>query len=375
MWESATDDHKKSVAIELFEKACEKKDGAAFLELYKINAELREGPRKLSYLFNDNSEFLSESLKLSYLPAFLHAGGLEDYSVYERLIFLSIGMFVANLNKTSERNDFQVAFVKLSSTFAAEFIPEILEVAQQWVQGQYIRISESKLEGNLIQHLEKYELKFDDKRTGWLIFPECTSTENYLRFLPGSDEYIKACEAEETDDVGQWRFHMEIAETKGNGQAIYALKDHTDKNTLFTAAQNGSIDAFVDLIDNLNDYFGRNLYHSDREYYFYNTTRIETKEEEVFLSAINCFLYLYSIMQRLGIGEYCNSSIQVARLTTKTDSGYQFWGHATAFELKYELCSHKLACQMNDRSFSWKLGDKFDAVFYENFYIAMENLD
>jgi len=375
MWESATDDHKKSIAIELFEKACEKKDGAAFLELYKINAELRDGTRKLSYLFNDNSEFLSESLKLSYLPAFLHAGGVEDYSVYERLIFLSIGMFIANVNKSSELNDFQVAFVKLSTTFAAEFIPEILEIGQQWVQGEYIRINESKLEGNLIQHPEKYMSKFDNKRTGWSIFQECTSTENYLRFLPGSDEYFKACEAEETADTDEWRFHTEIAEAKGNGQAIYALKDRKEKKNLFFAAQNGSIDAFIDLINYLNDFFDRYQYSSSQDYDFYNTTRIETEDVEKFLSAINCFLYLYSIMQRLGIGKYCNSSIQVARLTTKTDSGYQFWSHATASELKYELCSHKLACQMNDRSFAWKLGDKFDSIFYKNFDIAIENFD
>ena len=375
MWESATDDHKRSIAIELFEKACERKDGAAFLELYKINAELRDGTRKLSYIFNDNSAFLSESLKLSYLPAYLHAGGVEDYSVYERLIFLSIGMFVANMKKSSELNDFQVAFVKLSTPFAAEFIPEILEIGQQWVQGEYVDINESKLEGNLIQHPEKYTPKFDKKRAGWSIFQDCASTENYLRFLPGSDEYFKACEAEETDDMDQWRFHMEIAEAKGNGQAIYALKERTEKNTLFAAAQNGSVDAFIDLIDDLNDYFGQYQYSSSQDYDFYNTTRIETKDEEKFLSAINCFLYLYSIMQRLGIGKYCSSSIQVARLTTKTDSGYQFWGCATAHELKYELCSHKLACQMNDRSFSWKLGDKFDSTFYENFAVVMKNLD
>jgi hypothetical protein len=173
----------------------------------------------------------------------------------------------------------------------------------------------------------------------------------------------------------QWKHHMEIAESKGNGQAIYALRDRREKKNLFSAAQTGSIDAFMDLINDLNDYFEQYQYSSSQDYDFYNTTRIEIEDVEKFLSAINCFLYLYSIMQRLGIGKYCNSSIQVARLTTKTDSGYQFWSHATASELKYELCSHKLACQMNDRSFSWKLGDKFDAIFYENFYIATKNLD
>ena len=375
MWANAADDRAKLRAIEMYETACNKNDGAAFLALYKINIEFRNLELQLGDRLRLNLKYLRESLNLGFLPAFLYAGKLDTFTAYERLVYLSIGMFCSNRENSSRISDFQSEFASLSSTFAPEFITEILEFGEKWSHGVSIHVKVSRLEDCLIQHPEKYDLESDITRDGWHIFEDCSSTEIYLQLLPGAEHYFKACESEEIEDMVQWKHHMEIAESKGNGQAIYALRDRREKKNLFSAAQTGSIDAFMDLINDLNDYFEQYQYSSSQDYDFYNTTRIEIEDVEKFLSAINCFLYLYSIMQRLGIGKYCNSSIQVARLTTKTDSGYQFWSHATASELKYELCSHKLACQMNDRSFSWKLGDKFDAIFYENFYIATKNLD
>jgi hypothetical protein len=349
IWESASDELTRTRAVQLYEIACNKNDGAAWLAMYTK--------------YDSYSAYLEKSMKLGYSPAFFYAGEHGNYSMYERLVYVSIGMFLSFRNQSPELNAFQQLFLNLSNKFAHELIPEILLKGEEWQPGDSIGVSDSKLEGQLITHPKKYDLESDIKRDGWAIFEDCENTESYLKLLPGSTEYFKACEAEDNGDMSIWKLEIEMAQAKGNGQAIYALKDSYDDTNLFLAAQSGSIDAFLDLIDNLHNYF-------ETDYDFYNTTRIKSKEEDKFLAAINCFLYLFTIMQRLGISKYCNSYIDVARLTSQNEYGYEFGEHATSEELKYELCSHKLACQMNDRAYKWKLTDKFDSIFFENYAIV-----
>ena len=365
IWESATDEHARNRAVQLYEIACDKNDGAAWLALYKIKIEWdwSLGPLKLRDRYVSYSAYLHESMRLGYVRAFLYAGELGKFSMYERLVYVSIGMFLSFKNQCPEHISFQQLFFKLSNEFAHELIPEILEKGEGWLPGTSIAVGGSKLEGQFIAHPKKYDRASDIYREGWAIFEDCLNTENYLQLLPGSIEYFKACEVEDNEDMSSWKLHMELAKTKGNGQAIYALGNRHDKLTLFLAAQSGSIDALLDLIGTLNNYF-------ENDYDFFNTTRIKSKEEDRFLAAINCFLYLFTIMQRLGISKYCQSYIDVGRLTSENEYGYQFGEHATAEELKYELCSHKLACQMNDRSYKWRLGERFDSIFFENYAIV-----
>lgn len=364
IWDSAADELTRNRAVQLYEVACDKHDGAAWLALHKIKIEwdYSNGPITFKDRYAFYKEYLDESMRLGYAGAFLYAGQNSKYSVYDRLVYLSIGMFLSYRNESSELSTFQQLFFKLSSEFAHELIPEILEKGEHWLPGESTKANDSKFEGQFIAHPNKYDLESDRKREGWAIFKDCVNTENYLKLLPGSTEYFNACEADENEDMSTWRLQMEIAESKGNGQAIYALKDRYDDMNLFLAAQSGSIDGFVDLIENLNGYIGY-------DYEFYNTTKIKSEDEDKFLAVINCFLYLFTIMERLGISKYCQSSIHVARLATERESGYRFGEVATAAEIKYELCSHKLVCRMNDRAYKWHLGDKFDSIFFENYGI------
>jgi len=368
IWESATDELTRARAVQLYEIACDKNDGAAWLALYKIKIEWdwSNGPLKLRDRYGSYSPYLDESMRLGYPRAFLYAGEHGNFSIYERLVYVSIGMCLSLRNQSPELGTLQQLFFKLSNKFAHELIPEILEKGERWIPGTSIAVGASKLEGQLISHPKKYDLASDIKREGWAIFEDCLNTEQYLQSLPGASEYFQACEAEENEDMHTWKMQMEQAQKKGNGQATYALNDYHDDLTLFLAAQGGSVDAFLDILDKLNDYF----HYAESDYDFFNTKRIKSKEEDRFLAAINCFLYLFTIMQRLGISKYCQSYIDVARLTCENEYGYQFGDHATAEELKYELCSHKLACQMNDRAYKWKLGERFDSIFFENYSIV-----
>lgn len=369
IWNTGVDERTKERAIEYYEMACGKNDGAAFLALYKIYVENKNLELKRNDRLRLNIKYLNESIALGYLPALLYAGSEEIFLPYERLVYLAAGMNYAHRNKLPELSDFQLAFANASSKFAAEFIPEILSSNENWEPGKTIRCDQSNLDGLFIQHPKKYEPESDKKRDDWKIFGDSLSTAMYLNMLPGASEYFQACEAEDAEALNQYQKLMDAAKLKGNGQAIYALIEEKNNSNLLDAAQHGSIDAFLDILDKLCQYYRK------YEYSFYNTTRIETDDEETFLSALNCFLYIFSIMERLGIAKYCNSFIHVACLASEHELGYEYWRNATANQLKYELCSHELCCQMNNRAYAWKLGDKFDAVFYENFEVVMRALD
>ena len=274
IWNLATDEQEKRRAIGYYEMACSKNDGAAFLALYKIN--------------HQNQKYLNQSIDLGYLPALLYAGTENIFLPYQRLVYLAAGMTYAHRYKLPELIDFQKAFASVSADFAVEFIPEILGSIEHWEPGKTISDCQSDLEGQLVQHPEKYEPKSDKKREGWKIFEDSPSTANYLNKLPGAREYFQACDgedlevSEDSDFLNQYQEFMEAARSQGNGQAMYALTEHKNSENLLNAAQHGSIDALVDIVNKLNDFFDSYKYGGKYEYSFYNTTRIETDEEEIF---------------------------------------------------------------------------------------------
>ncbi len=371
VWRNAANQDAKNKAINYYKMACDKNDGAAYFALYKIKVDNADLALQKQDRLNINAEYLEESINLGYLPALLYAGTAEIYTKFNKLVFLAAGMAYSHKNNLKDLDSFLTSFASQSEEYAIELIPEIIKLNETWVPGNVLDNDLSHLDGKLIHHPDKYDSELDIKRQDWNIFEKSESTEFYLNQLPGAKDYFEACESERRDNTAQWNLLMESAKVKGNGQAMYALSDHTKHEDLLRAAQYGSIDAYIDIINKLNEYFEKYKYERKYEYEFYNTARIVAQDEEAFLSAINCFLYIYSIMERLGIEKYCESSIQVVSLSTETESGYAFWKVAAPEELKYELCSHGLCCQMNNRAQSWRLGDDFDAIFHKNFEDVM----
>ncbi len=375
MWEKANDVASRQKAIELYEISCKKNDGAAFLALYKINIEWFDRPLNHYDKLRINLNYLYQSMRLGYLPAFLYAATLEIFSKYEKLTYISYGMSFAHQKKSELLKNFQRIFIEISSTFAEEFRNEIIENSQKWTPGEPVEIYSSSLEGLFINHPKKYSPENNLNKNEWYIFLKSTDTEKYLRQLPGSDEYFKACYFEENEDLITWKKYMEISESKGNGQAIYANNNKKSESVLLRAAQNGSIDALIDLTDYLNNYFNMGQYHSDFEYEFYNSDRIITNRSDEFNLAIYCLLYLFTIMERLGIEKYFDCDIKAARLTTENESGYQFWDSTSVTDIKYELCSHDLINEVNQNALQWKLGKDFHSTFLYNFKIILKSID
>ena len=122
LWPSVDDRNSKLRAIVYYKMACKKNDARAFLALYKINKEWIN-----SYLIigkqHDGLHYLNGSLVLGYLPAFLYAAGCDDiFSIYQRLIYLSLGLSLAEQRQGLSVDDFQREFLKLSEKFALSLI-------------------------------------------------------------------------------------------------------------------------------------------------------------------------------------------------------------------------------------------------------------
>lgn len=247
IWNSSTDKKTKEKAISYYEMACDKSDARAYMALYEIKkiANTSSG----SELDTENSSEVEDLLKvledygkissdvknheaifyiqkaseLGYLPALLYAGTLDQtYSVYSRLIFLSIGLALSFKEKSDLYSEFQRSFLDLSEKFASEFIPDILRIGQEWKTGETIDIKNSSLNKKLISNPNNYDPKKDPTKSYLQIFPRKHDIEQYLRQLPGAEEYYIAVKIEEENPT-LFREKMEAAANKGNGQAIYAL--------------------------------------------------------------------------------------------------------------------------------------------------------
>jgi hypothetical protein len=360
IWSLAETKEAKQRAITYYQMACEKDDGRAYLALYKINKEWHN-----SYLITGRQHnglpYLEKALELGYLPAFLYAADLDDiFSVYTRLIYLSIGLAVAHRTKHLSFNEFQIAFINLSESFASEFVPEILEIGQEWLLGAPLNFISSPLDGALIKHPTNYISAIDEERPNWEIFSIQENLEEYLKQLPGYDEYRLAYDAEENNDSETFDLRMRNAAKKGNGQAIYALLNESDF-TLIGAAMNGSPDGFTDLMDQIAVF--------PEDWFFFNTSKLSQSQDVKYFARIDCLIYLYTLMERLGLANYDEAGINTKRLSSDNESGY-FWAHASIHELKYQLCDHEHVVQVNDRACAWRLGMKFDAEFFEQLRIA-----
>jgi hypothetical protein len=360
IWSVAETKEAKLRAITYYQMACEKNDGRAYLALYQINKEWHN-----SYLITGRQHnglpYLNKSLELGYLPAFQYAASLDDiFSVYTRLIYLSIGLAVAHRTKHSSFNEFQRLFLNLSEGFASEFVPEILQIGQEWIPGDSIDIESSPLDGASIKHPTNYISAIDEDRSNWQIFSVKENLEEYLKQLPGSDEYRLAYEAEDKNDSETFELLMRDAAKKGNGQAIYALLDESNF-TLIGATMNGSPDGFTDLMQQIAVF---------PEYWdFFNTSKLNPVQDAKYIARIDCLIYLYTLMERLGLANYDVVGLKIKRLYSDSDSGY-FRERAYINELKYQLCDHVHVVQVNDRAYAWRLGMKFDAKFFEQLRIS-----
>ena len=257
----------------------------------------------------------------------------------------------APIVRAGMRESFE-SFGSFSVTKAAnEFIPEIIERSEDWEFGNLIDLSESKLIG-LIEHPHRFITENERIRLNWSIFPVTEKIRQYLQLLPGSKEYQLAIDELEKGDYETYQIHLKIAAVLGHGQAMYALQDESDKKNLIKLAENGSPDAFIDLIYSLYDY----------AFDFKNTAMLNPTQDVDFLTRIDCMIYLYTLMERLGIQNYESTSIETLHLSLETDSGY-CWSKTSIEELKYKLCDHKHIVKINDRASKWNLGHKFDVEF------------
>jgi hypothetical protein len=290
----------------------------------------------------------------------LYAGTLnQTYSVYSRLIFLSIGLALSYKEKNDLHSDFQRSFLELSEKFASEFIPDILQIGQDWRIGEAIDTEKSRLHNKLISNPNKYDPKKDPIKSHWQIFPKKHDIEQYLRQLPGAEEYYIAVKIEDEDST-LFRENMVAAAKKGNGQAIYALSQYgLISANRFHAAENGSPDAFEDLIDSISEI------STDVE--FINSSKLSYTDKRA-LAQIDSLIYLYTLMERLGISHWAHGCINTTRLSIESDSGYES-DFAYSTEIKYELCDHDHVAYINSRAYKWSLGKRFDDQFFEQLKI------
>jgi len=361
LWPSVDDRNSKLRAIVYYKMACKKNDARAFLALYKINKEWIN-----SYLIigkqHDGLHYLNGSLVLGYLPAFLYAAGCDDiFSIYQRLIYLSLGLSLAEQRQGLSVDDFQREFLKLSEKFAIEFIPEIIEIGKSWIPGTPIRLSDSALDGQLIPHPFKFDVALDSERLNWQIFPVRVNLEEYLRQLPGDQDYQLAYEEAYSP---QFEELMKQAAQKGNGQAMYALDSYGDLSQLVKFAENGSPDGFIDLMASISKF--------PEDFEFTNSSKLKETTNMSIFARIDCLVYLYTLMERLGLEKYGKLGIDASHLSSDSDTGYETL-KTDVKELKYQLCEHLEVERINDRAFQWQLGYKFDFVFYEKLAVLTLN--
>lgn len=356
IWHSADDKESRIKAISFYKMAAFKRDARAFLALYKINSEW-----KTSYLVtgrqHNSLPYLFGALKLGFVPAFLYAGNLDVFSKYERLIYFSTGLALAKKTKDSLLDELQNKFIESIDDFAIEFIPEIIQRGQQWIPGDLPNTSNSLLDRQLVEHPFKYEPGNDKVHPKWTIFHSSIGIEQYLKHLPASDDYFLAYKFEKEGDADSRDHYLSIAALKGNGQALYATNEHYPK-LLIKAAQNGSPDAFEDLMcAMLPDISSYNN--------FKNFSESQVFLEDDFASRIDCLLYLYSLMERLGI-ERNAYYIDWMCLSSDSETGYSYDSFPMS-DLKYKICGHEQIVEINDRAARWRIGDNFDAKFHKLF--------
>jgi hypothetical protein len=294
-------------------------------------------------------------MKLGYVPSFLYASDLDEFYMYDRLIYLSTGLAIAQKTNDLLIVELQEKFIKLSEDFALELIPEIIQRGQEWVLGNLPNTSDCSLDGQLVVHPCRYDSNNDRFRKYWTIV-KSINIEQYLKQLPGSDEYFLACKFDDEGDYDSKETYLTLSASKGNGQAIYAL--HKDAKDLIKAAENGSPDAFEDLtcaiLDDIPD-----------DVYFKNFAELPLKLNADFMARIDCLLYLYTLMERLSI-EKNACWIEARSLSIESETGYAL-SHISMHQFKYQLCGHDLIVEINDRAEKWLLGKKFDAKFQRLF--------
>ena len=354
IWDSAHDKATKIKAINYYKMAAAKKDARALLALYKINSEWIS-----SYLItgrqHNSLPYLFDALKLGYLPAFIQAGRLDIFSVYARLIYLSTGMEIARHKNDPKIIELQESFIELSEDFAIELIPDIIQRGQGWSLGELPNTFESHLERQLVEHPCRYDPKNDKVRENWTIF-QAQSIEQYLKQLPGSQEYFLAYELYDEGDSNSKETYLSLAASKGNGQALYALG--SDTRDLINAAKNGSPDAFEDLMYAI-------LIDISQDVGFKNFSESSPTFTPDFIARVDCLLYLYSLMERLGIERFAYG-IEVLCLTSESKTGYAVY-EASMHQLKYQLCEHEQIVEIHERAGIWHLGKNFDSKFHQLF--------
>lgn len=354
IWHEANDKATQMKAINFYQIAAAKKDARALLALYKINSEWIT-----SYLItgrqHNSLPYIYDAMKLGYVPSFIYAGSLAVFSYYERLVFLATGLAIAQNTDDLLLVDLQEKFIDLSKDFAIELIPEIIQRGQNWNLGDLPNTSDCSLDGQLLIHPCLYNPNNDRFRKYWTII-HSKNTDEYLKQLPSSNEYFLAYKFDDAGDPDEKETFLNLAASRGNGQALYALREST--KDLIKAAENGSPDAFEDLM-------GEILLSMPDDVYIKNLAELPFKLNADFMSGIDCLLYLYTLMERLSI-EKNAYWIKVLALSIDSDTGYQCT-EVSMHQFKYHLCGHNQIAEINERAEKWLLGKKFDAKFQKLF--------
>jgi hypothetical protein len=355
IWHSAVDKSSKQRAIDYYKLAAEKNDARAYLALFKINEEWAN-----SYLLTGKQHngigYLNSALKLNYLPAFLYVGGLgSEFSVYDRLIYLSIGLNISYRSKDAILSELQKSFLNLSSCFASEFIPEILSIGEKYTVGNDFKWGKSSLDGRFIVKLNKYQPELDIERKEWQIFPAMDKLHHYLPMMKGFDDYQNANMAAESGDHELFETLMRSSARKGNGQAIYALISFKGYD-LINAAQHGSPDGLQDLMDWISDF--------PADWDLIESLKSDSPLFQKANARFESLAYLYFIIQRLGIEKHCEAFASVVKLSSETNSGYVV-ETAPVSGVLFNVLDHSKIVEIKNRAYLWMLGGKFDEEFFK----------
>ena len=353
LWAAARSRDEESIAISHYLQACDKNDARAYLSLFKINSCWRHS-YSITGRQHDGINYLRNALELRYVPAFLFAGGLEELSVYTRLTCLAIGLEIAVCNDDPSVFLFEQEHSRLSENFSAELASETRSIAKNWVPGSDVLIQRSPRDGQTIVHPQRYDREQDRPRPGWAIYPKLPNLNAYLELLPGADEYRLGHDCLEEGENESFIRHLVAAASRGNGQAMYALREYSFDFSLLDAAKHGSPDAFNDLLNSISSSLWDNP--------LTNTSHAQFSGRPEVMRRLKCMLYLYSLMERLGIERHTDSVIAVT-LDSDTDSGYRDWPVAMSV-VKYSLFGHDEVREINDLAYLWDFGGNFHSEIF-----------
>ena len=283
----------------------------------------------------------------------------EPSQRYSELVFLAIAWHLSELSTPDPFIDYKAKFVELAGGFPKEFLPEIIEKGRNWKFGDGFNCAyESSLQSTFLSNPAKFDVsKGADLQ---ILYPKVRKIRDYLKNVPGADEYSTAAIKEEEGDQEEANRLYGLALHKGNGQVMYdRLKRENTKEyiaELLRAAESGSPDALCDILDLL---IGWEVFCG------FKNSRDLSDENLSLRKRVNLIVFFTSIIERLGIETYeFIPKFPALVLDIWREAGLSEV-EIELFSFKYDLCSHEQISQSHRWANHWTIGERFPSMIEE----------